>query len=87
MVRIFGKRELDCPEVRKLTSEYLEEGLPTSRMQKFRAHISDCQPCRSFVESLSSMLRMLTRLPGSPAPETLKQSIMEQVRQEESKKS
>ena len=85
-MRLFGKREMDCPEVRKLSSEYLEQALPPSRMQQLRAHISDCQPCRSFVESLSSMVRMLTRLPGSAAPETLKQSIMDQVREEESKK-
>ena len=86
MMRLFGKRELDCPEVRKLSSEYLEEDLSPSRMQQFRAHISDCQPCRSFVDSLSSLARMLTRLPGSTAPETLKQSIMDQVRQERSRK-
>ena len=86
MVRLFGKRELDCPEVRKMASEYLEDGLSTSRMQQIRAHISDCKPCRSFVESLSSLVGMLIRLPGSTAPETLKQSIMDHVREEKSRK-
>ena len=77
---IFGKREIDCPEVRKLASSYLEEALRPSRMERLRAHLSGCGPCRAFVSSLSSVIGTLARLPTVPAPQTLKQSIIDTAR-------
>ena len=70
-------------DVRKLSSSYLEEDLPVSRLQKIRAHLSGCAPCRQFVDTLASMISMLARLPKSEAPAELKQSILERVKEEE----
>ena len=80
--RLFSKRELDCTEVRKLSSEYLDETLAPPRLQKVRAHLSACPPCQTFVDGVASVVGMLTKLPGMQSPPNLRQSIMERTEKE-----
>ena len=86
ITKLFGKTELDCVEVRKLSSEYLEGDLPPSRLQRFRDHISKCGPCQSFVDNLASMIGMLTKLPKTQSPPSLKSSIIEHIREQDNGK-
>lgn len=79
---LFRKRELDCVEVRKLSSEYLEGTLAPSRMQRLRAHLSKCSICQSFVDSLASVMSMLTSLPRVESPSNLKQSILQRIEED-----
>ena len=74
---------MDCVELRKLSSSYLEGDLPPTRLQKFRAHLSGCPPCQSFMDGLASMVNMLSELTKVRPPSTLKQSIMERIKEEE----
>ena len=78
-LRLFGTRDMDCTEVWKLSSEYLDGNLPATRLQRFRAHISNCRPCQSFVESLSSIVGLLAKLTPIQSPPTLKSSIIERI--------
>ena len=57
--RLFQNGDLDCAGVRKLSSDYMEGELSPSRLQRFRAHIAECGPCKGFVDSLMSMVRAL----------------------------
>ena len=82
ILKSFRKTDLDCAEVRKLSSEYLEGDLAPSRLQRLRAHLSGCTPCQAFVDGLASTLGMLTKLPKIESPLTLKQSIMEHIKEE-----
>ena len=82
IARLFRSTELDCTGVRKMSSEYMEGNLPPSRMERFRAHVSKCGPCQSFVDSLTSMVGMLTRMPKMPSPPTLNDSIMNRIAEE-----
>ncbi len=84
--RLFGKSEPDCVEVRKLSSEYLEGNLKPSRLKKIRAHLSSCGPCQAFVDSLASMIGMLTNLPKADYPPTLQQSIVGRIKEERAKR-
>ena len=82
VAKLFRRGEPDCVDVRKLSSEYLEGNLPPSRLERFRAHLSSCGPCRAFIDSLASMVGMLTNLPRVQSPATLKQSIVERIAKE-----
>ena len=77
--KLFGKRDLDCVEVRKLSSDYLEGDLKPSLLERFQAHISACGPCQAFVESVRSVMGMLADLPKVEAPPDLKRSIIERT--------
>lgn len=83
ITKFLGRGDLDCDQVRGLSSEYLDDGLPPSRLQRFRAHISNCGPCKSFLDGLASTVSMLTSLPGATSPPTLKQSIIAEIRRGE----
>ena len=77
-----GGGEVDCKEVRRLSSEYLEEGLPAPKQSAIQFHLSKCGPCKAFVETLASTIGMLTRLPRISAPPGFKQSLIDQTRGE-----
>ena len=78
----FRKTNLDCVEVRKLSSEYLEGDLPPSRLQIFRDHISNSRFCQSVIDNLASVVNMLSKLPKMQSPPALKQSIIEVVKEQ-----
>ncbi len=85
ITKFLGKGDLDCAQVRKLSSEYLDGGLLPSRLDRFRAHISNCGLCKSFLDGLASTVSMLTGLTGTTSAPTLKQSIMAEIRRGEEK--
>ena len=82
MKGLLTRGDLDCMGVRKLSSEYLEGDLSPSRLQRFRAHLAECGPCKSFVEGLVSMVRALGGLPQTPLPPHLRSSILDRIAQE-----
>ena len=85
IARLFRRTELDCTDVRKMSSEYMEGNLSPSLMERFRAHISKCGPCQTFVDSLMSMVGMLTKMPKMSSPPTLNESIMNRIAEERNK--
>ncbi len=80
--KIFGGGEIDCGEVRKSSSDYLEEDLPPQKLASVHAHLSKCGPCRAFVDTLSSTISMLARIPRVSPPASFKQSIIERAKRE-----
>ena len=75
--KLFRRGEVDCKEVRRLSSDYLEDGLAPPKHSAILAHLSRCGPCRAFVETLASTIGFLSRLPRVPAPSSSKQSILD----------
>ena len=82
---LFRKTGPNCLEVRKHSSKYMEGDLSPSRLQMFRDHIANCRLCQGFIDSLASVVNMLSNLPRVQSPPTLKQSIVQAVREQEHK--
>ena len=80
---LFKDRDMDCADVRKLSSDYLEEDLSLSQLEKFRTHISGCGPCKSFVDRLASVIVMLAEMSRAQPTTNLKSSIFERTTREE----
>ncbi len=78
--KIFGGGELDCDEVHRLSSDYLEEDLPAAKQSAIRFHLNKCGPCKAFVETLASTIGLLSRLPRISARPGFKQSLINQTR-------
>jgi len=79
MARMFRRNEIDCPEVRDLSSDFLEDSLPNPSRTKIQAHLRACPSCAAFIKSLASTINLLGRLPKSKPPPSLKQKIREGV--------
>lgn len=79
MTKIFRRKDIDCPQVRDLSSNFLEGALPPSSQTKIRAHLRVCPSCIAFIKSLASTIAMLGKLPKSQPPPSLKRKIRERV--------
>ncbi len=87
--KVFGMlqgRDGDCVETRKNASAYLDGDLPASRMERMRRHLASCGPCRNFVDTLTSTMRVLRAMPRHEATQSLKNSILEKAREAEKRK-
>ena len=83
IAKIFGRGEIDCGEVRHLSSDYIEQQLPPKRLNDVQAHFKGCGPCRAFIETPASAIDLITRLPRVSTPNRFKQSLLERVRREQ----
>ena len=77
---ILGRGEVDCNDVRRLSSDYLEDDLPEVKQSAIRTHLGNCGPCRAFVETLATTIGILSRLPRVSAPSSLKESVMNRIK-------
>ena len=80
LTKIFRRGEVDCDDVRRLSSDYLEDDLPEVKQSAIRTHLANCGPCRAFVETLASTIGILSRLPRVSAPSSFKESVMNRIK-------
>ena len=83
--KLFRGGDVDCNEVRRSSSAYLEEDLPQAKQSAMKAHLSKCGPCRAFVDTLASTIGVLRRLPRVQASQSLKHSLLDQARPDKKK--
>ena len=81
--KLFRGGEVDCQEVRELSSAYLENELNESKRSAVHVHLSKCGPCMAFVDTLSATIGILAKLPLVTAPSTFKQSLMSRIKQDD----
>ena len=72
---LFRKR-VDCVEVRRRASDYLESDLSAKEREWIRKHLELCMHCNSFTDSLSSTISMLRDLPTEAIPDSLKDKLL-----------
>ncbi len=84
---LIRRGEIDCKEVRELSSDYLEEDLPPAKRSAIQSHLSKCGPCQAFVDTLASTISILASLPRISAPASLKRSILNRTRRGEHRDS
>ena len=82
IMKVFHPNEVDCIDTRQLSSDYLEENLPPKKLAAIQSHLSNCGPCRAFVDTLASTIGMLSRFPRATLPSSFKDSLMDKIRRE-----
>ena len=55
--------EMPCRELVELITEYLEDRLSPTDRSRFEAHLTECEPCRTYLEQFRQTIRALGRLP------------------------
>ena len=80
--KLFHPGEVDCNEVQKLSSDFLGEDLFPPQRSAFQAHLDNCGPCRTFVDTVASTIGILSRFPKMAVPPTFHDSVMDRIRQE-----
>ena len=82
LTKLFRRGEVDCKETRQSSSDYLDETLPPKKLAAIQSHLSNCGPCRAFVDTLASTIGILSRFPRATPPSTLKKSVMDKIRRD-----
>ena len=74
------KKEPDCPEVRNLSSDYIDGDLDQSTADAVKSHLDWCPPCQAFVKTLRSTVDLLRSIPNQKAPGDFRQRVRESLR-------
>jgi hypothetical protein len=80
--RLSGKDEFDCDDIQENCSEFVDEEMPTSVTQKFRAHIDSCGDCNTFVQTFRATVMTLRDLPRRTAANDLQGRIQARIASE-----
>lgn len=78
--RLFKRGEVDCDDVQRLSSDYIEEQLPPKKLASVKNHLAGCGPCRAFVDTLATTIGLLTRLPRVSPPPSFKEDLKNKIR-------
>lgn len=70
------KKRVDCDEVRKRASDYLESDVSEEEREWIQKHLERCLHCNSFMDTLRSTIRMLGDLPSKAIPKSLKEKLL-----------
>ncbi len=81
---IFGHRgdDLDCREVRNLSSDYIDSELDQAAAERVKSHLDSCPPCKSFVNTLRATVSLLRATPKRQPRSNFRQRIREGLRKE-----
>ena len=77
--RIFKGGEVDCEDVKQMSSDYIEDQLPPKRLKSVQQHLTGCGPCRAFVETLTTTIGLLSRLPRVTLPPSFKENLNSKI--------
>ena len=61
---------------------FRSEDLAPTKRSVIQAHLSNCGPCRAFVDTLASTIGLLSRIPKVSAPSAFHDSVMDRIKQE-----
>jgi hypothetical protein len=76
--------QIACRHLREGLTEYLENALPSSRRQGFKAHLAHCGGCRGFLCQMRHIIDALPALPWETMPPGMKQTLLHAVRDRQS---
>ena len=82
IMKVLRPNEVDCIDTRQLSSDYLDENLSPTKLAAIQNHLSNCGPCRAFVDTLASTVGILSRFPRVTLPSSFKQSLMDKIRRD-----
>ena len=62
-------RHLSCQEVVELTTDYLEQALPTEEASLFEQHLNFCDGCERYLDQMRKTIATVGRPRESDVPE------------------
>ena len=72
----------ECVEIRKLLSDFVDGDMAGSELAEFEKHLSECEPCASFMTTLRATIALLGRTPKDNAPAGFIDRVREQVQKD-----
>ncbi|MCY4654165.1 MAG: zf-HC2 domain-containing protein [Dehalococcoidia bacterium] len=78
-LNIFKRRELDCQEVRDVSSDFIDGDVSNKQKAKIAHHLGRCGPCTAFVNTLRATVDLLRAAPDVELPAGFKRRIRDSL--------
>jgi anti-sigma factor RsiW len=72
---------LICQELVELVTDYLDGALSRRDRRRMEKHLSACEGCAAYLESVRATVRTLGELPGEPADPEVRQHLLAAFRE------
>ena len=69
----------ECAEIRDLLSEFLDNDLTESDLDEVEKHLSECEPCAAFMDTLKATIELLRASVRNDAPPGFRDRVREQL--------
>ncbi len=66
---------LTCKELTKIATDYLERELLQKERLRVHVHLWMCRHCRTYLDQMQKLVRMLKRLPKEAVPPELPRNL------------
>jgi anti-sigma factor RsiW len=72
---------LACQELVELVTDYLEGALSRRDRRRMERHLSGCEACQTYLESVRATVRTLGELPAEPADPEVREHLLAAFRE------
>jgi anti-sigma factor RsiW len=77
------RRELgpiDCDELVELVTDYLEGKLPPADVERFEAHLEECEACATYIEQIRQSVVVVGTLSEETLPQGAADALLAEFR-------
>ena len=71
---------MDCNELVELVTDYLEGKLPPSDVERFEAHLEECEACATYLEQILQSLAVVGALSEETLPQGAADALLAEFR-------
>jgi anti-sigma factor RsiW len=68
--------ELSCQELVALVTDYFERALSAEDVQRFEAHLTECDGCQTYLEQMRQTIVLLGRLREEDVPPPARERLL-----------
>ena len=76
---LFKRRELDCQEVRDVSSDFIDGDVSDRMKSRIARHLAQCGPCSAFVNTMKATVDLLRSVPDTEPPAGFKQRVRDRL--------
>lgn len=71
---------MDCNELVELVTDYLEGKLPPADLERFEAHLAECEACATYIEQIRQSVAVVGTLSGETLPQGAADALLAEFR-------
>jgi len=71
---------MDCNELVELVTDYLEGKLPQSDVERFEAHLEECEACATYIEQIRQSVAVVGTLSEETLPQGAADALLGEFR-------
>ena len=71
---------MDCNELVELVTDYLEGRLPPADIERFDAHLAECEACVTYVEQIRATVSVVGMLTEDDLPDGAADALLAEFR-------